>query len=249
MSRIWTGFSALNIGVPKLSHSTVPSTETSSSNQESKNRLKSPFCFHYEKSGLGLLGRIHLHRNDPARAKAVFLQALTSKPENPSLLAWLGQAHLMLGNQGQARKNLELALQINPELALARRLLGEAPTPPAEREAVAQTPSRPSKHVSGAAIAKGNAWPKQWSAKPAVTAPIVPLPSHTIKQSAAPEPDHPLDHPTSLPEPTLPYSLPPALRKVPPGVDTKSAREWEIRAYRRARGASSLRTGLMTKST
>ena len=119
----------------------------------------------------------------------------------------------MLGNQGQARKNLELALQINPELALARRLLGEAPTPPAEREAVAQTPSRPSKHVSGAAIAKGNAWPKQWSAKPAVTAPIVPLPSHTIKQSAAPEPDHPLDHPTSLPEPTLPYSLPPALRK------------------------------------
>ena len=163
--------------------------------------------------GLGLLGRIHLHRNDPARAKAVFLQALTSKPENPSLLAWLGQAHLMLGNQGQARKNLELALQINPELALARRLLGEAPNPPAEREAVAQTPSRPSKHVSGAAIAKGNARPKQWSAKPAVTAPIVPLPSHTIKQSAAPEPDHLLDHPTSLPEPTLPYSLPPALRK------------------------------------
>lgn len=48
--------------------------------------------------GAGLLGRIHLCRNDPALAKAAFLKALTSKPENPSLLTWLGQADLKLGN-------------------------------------------------------------------------------------------------------------------------------------------------------
>ena len=60
--------------------------------------------------GLGLLGRIHLCCNDPALAKSSFLKALTSKPENPSLFTWLGQADLKLGNQGEARKRGELAL-------------------------------------------------------------------------------------------------------------------------------------------
>ena len=163
--------------------------------------------------GLGLLGRIHLRRNDPARAKAAFLKALTSRPENPSLLAWLGQAHLMQGNQRQARKSLELALQINPKFALARRLLGRAPAPQAEKKSVAQTPSRPSKQISGAVRAEGQVRPKLWSIKAKATNPGIPLPAHAIQESVAPEPAHTLDLPTGLPQPTLPYSLPPALKK------------------------------------
>ena len=163
--------------------------------------------------GLGLLGRIHLRRNDPARAKAVFLKALTSKPENPSLLTWLGQAQLMLGNKDEARENWELALQINPTLDLARRLLGRAPAPPAEKEFVAQTPSKPGKAISGAVSTKKKDRPKQWSVKPEVATPTILLPSHAIKKSLPPEPAHPLGLPTALPQPTLPYSLPPALKR------------------------------------
>ena len=163
--------------------------------------------------GLGLLGRIHLRRNDPDRAKTAFLKALASKPENPSLLAWLGQAQLMLGNQSQARKNLELALEINPQLALARRLLDREPPPVAEEEAVAQTPSRPVKQISGVVKTKRNDQPQQWTVKPEVTTPSIPLPSHAIKKSIGPEPAHPLNFSAGLPQPTLPYSLPSELKR------------------------------------
>ena len=163
--------------------------------------------------GLGLLGRIHLRRNDPAQAKAAFRKALVGKPKNSSLLAWLGQAQQMLGNQVEARKSLELALQFNPTLALARRLLGRAPASPAETESVARTRSEPSRQATGVAKVKGNDPPEPRRTKPAVTTGAISWPSQAIQKPIVPEPADPLGPSPSLPEFPLPYTLPPALKR------------------------------------
>ncbi len=50
---------------------------------------------------LELLGKIHLHRNEPQAAVSAFLEALALTPEDPSLHSTLGSVLLKLGTRGK----------------------------------------------------------------------------------------------------------------------------------------------------
>ncbi len=75
---------------------------------------------------LELLGKIHLHRNEPQAALSAFLEALARTPENPSLHSTIGSVLLKLGNSGEAREYLEAAVALDPALIEARNDLAEA---------------------------------------------------------------------------------------------------------------------------
>ncbi len=75
---------------------------------------------------LELLGKIHLHRNEPQAALSAFLEALARTPENPSLHSTIGSVLLKLGNSGEAREYLEEAVALDPALIEARNNLAEA---------------------------------------------------------------------------------------------------------------------------
>jgi Flp pilus assembly protein TadD len=75
---------------------------------------------------LELLGKIHLHGNEPQAAVSAFLEALARTPENPSLHSTIGSVLLKLGNSGEARGYLEKAVALDPALIEARNDLAEA---------------------------------------------------------------------------------------------------------------------------
>ena len=88
---------------------------------------------------LELLGRIHLHRNDPDAAIAAFSKALEIAPQNASLRAHLGSAFLLKEDWKQAGNHLERAAQPQPAPLETREKLGMArvsltESNPAERD-------------------------------------------------------------------------------------------------------------------
>ena len=65
-----------------------------------------------------------LRDENPARAAALFAEALELLPDNPSLLVGAGAAAHAQGNEKQAMASLQRALQVDPRLTQASVLLG-----------------------------------------------------------------------------------------------------------------------------
>ena len=68
----------------------------------------------------------HLHRNEPAKAAALFEQALTLQPDDVPSLVWLGEMRLLEGKPEAAEPLLSKALSLQPREAAALYRLGRA---------------------------------------------------------------------------------------------------------------------------
>ncbi len=68
--------------------------------------------------------RAHLHKNEPARAAALFEQALALDPNHVPSLVWLGEMYLVEGRPEAAEPPLAKALTLQPREAAALYRLG-----------------------------------------------------------------------------------------------------------------------------
>jgi len=66
-----------------------------------------------------------LRDNNPRRAAALFAEGLSASPDDPVLLFGAGAAAHALGRQTEAMARLERALELQPRLTAAARLLGQ----------------------------------------------------------------------------------------------------------------------------
>jgi len=107
-----------------------------------------------------------------------------------------------------------LALQLNPTLALARRLLGRAPEPRTENESVVQARTRPDRPVSDVVRVQAEDPLRQKSPKAQVKIATLPLPSPPIAKEIVLEPGLTIGRPPTQTEPKLPYSLSPELQRL-----------------------------------
>ena len=85
-----------------------------------------------------------LARDELDHAERLFRQVADADPRNAIALVGLARVALRRGERDSARRDLERALEIDPDEAAARRLLDELDAAPAALPELPGPPSRPS---------------------------------------------------------------------------------------------------------
>ena len=101
-----------------------------------------------------------LRNTDNDRAAALFNEALTLRPNDPVLLLGFGASAHALGKQQEAMKRLRRALELDPRLTIAARLLGRIAYAEGDAELAIRTYENALKHTPGDAELTGQleAW-------------------------------------------------------------------------------------------
>ena len=91
-----------------------------------------------------VLGRIHLHRSDPAQAIASFTEA-AQRENKPSILSNLGYSYILAGDWETARTTLEKAVELDDAMAEAHNNLAIVLTKLGDEEGALQQLSKTGK--------------------------------------------------------------------------------------------------------